>query len=419
MFRKFWLDVILSTIFIFGLMGLFQSVTAFKIFDVFDPIGTAFDDMEFTDIVFSQLRDDPVADDRIVLVNLGDSRQVSRGEIGMMLQIISQYKPACIGIDSFFYLPHEDDPEGDMMLMAGLESVDNLVLAEKLMPHPEDPTKDTVAYSWEVFNSFASSNAFVNFITDAETQEDLKMCREFNPTFDIQGEQHYAFAVELAAQYDSLAAADFVARGNEIEVINYRGNVLDYGATKFGTKYFALDVPDVFNENFVPEMIEGKIVVFCFLGVILGDRESLEDKFYTPLNSKYIGRAFPDMYGGVVHANIISMILNRDYINNMSDMAGYLFAIILCFLNVTLFTFIYKKVPQWYDGITKLFQLFELGVLVYGVLFILELNNFKAEIGLAMAAVALAGDSIEVYHGVVKNIFSKEGRKALFTVDKL
>ena len=303
--------------------------------------------------------------------------------------------------------------------MAGLESVDNLILAEKLLPDPEDPSNDTIAFSWEVFNSFASENAFVNLITDAEVQEDLKMCREFSPKYDLKGDQRVAFAVAMAAQYDSAAAAEFLARDNEVEIINYRGNVLDYGATKFGNKYYALDVPDVFDENFTPDIIEGKVVMFCYLGRWLGDRESFEDKFYTPLNETYIGRAFPDMYGGVVHANIISMILNRDYIVDMSDNAGYVFAIILCFLNVALFSLIYKKIPKWYDGITKLFQLLEIGVLSYGVIYILELYSFKAEIGVAMAAVALAGDSLEVYYGVVKNSFTKEGRKSLFKVDKL
>ncbi|WP_258098844.1 CHASE2 domain-containing protein [Marinoscillum pacificum] len=416
MFRKFWLDVIFGTIFIFGLMGLFNSFTAFKIFDVFDPIGNAFGDMELTDIVFSQLRDDPVADDRVVLVNLSN---LSRGEIGMMLQIIAKYNPACIGIDSFFYDPHEDDPEGDMMLMSGLESVENLILAEKLLLDEEDPTNDTVAYSWEVFNSFANHNAFVNLVTDADTQEELKMCRTFIPQQEINGVNHVAFAVKMAEQYDSLAAADFLARNNLEEIINYRGNVLDYGATKFGNKYYALDVADVFEENFTPDIIEDKVVMFCYLGRYLGDRESFEDKFYTPLNEIYIGRAFPDMYGGVVHANIISMILNRDYIDDMSDGAGYIFAIVLCFLNVALFSLIYRKIPKWYDGITKLFQLLEIGVLTYGVIYILELYSFKAEIGVALAAVALAGDSLEVYYGVVKNSFTKEGRKSLFKVDKL
>ena len=415
MFRKFWLDVIFGTAFIFGMMGVFQSFTAFKVFDVFDPIGQAFGDMEFTDIVFSQLRDDPVGDDRVVLVNLSN---LQRGEIGMMLQIISQHNPAVIGIDSFFYTPKEDTL-GDMMLMEGMASVEHLVLASKLLPDPVDPAKDTIEYSWELFNSFAERTAFVNLVTDAEVQEDLKMCREFYPKFDIGGEQQIAFAVQLASYLDSAAAAEFLARNNETEVINYRGNVLDYGATKFGNKYFALDVPDVFGENFVPDMIEGKIVMFCFLGKHLGDRESFEDKFYTPLNQKYIGRAFPDMYGGVVHANIISMILNRDYINSMSENMGYVFAILICFLNVALFSLVYKKIPKWYDGITKLFQLLEIGVLVFGVIYILELYSFKADIAVGMVAVALAGDALEVYYGVVKNSFTKEGRKSLFKVDKL
>jgi len=48
MFRAFWIDVILGTLFIFGLMGLFASITTFKIFDVFDPIGDALADMETT-----------------------------------------------------------------------------------------------------------------------------------------------------------------------------------------------------------------------------------------------------------------------------------------------------------------------------------------------------------------------------------
>ncbi len=415
MFKKFWLDVILGTVFIFGMMGLFGSMTAFKIFDVFDPIGQALGEMELTDIVFSQLRDDPVADDRVVLVNLSD---LQRGDIGMMLQIISQHNPAVIGIDSFFYNPKEDTL-GDMMLMEGLASAPNLVLASKLFPHEIDPTQDSIIYSWEVFNSFAASNGFANLITDAQVQEDLKMCREFYPQFDIQGEQQIAFAVEMASYYDSAKAARFLERGNEVEVINYRGNVLDYGATKFGSKYYALDVPDVFEGNFVPEMIEGKIVMFCYLGKWLGDRESLEDKYYTPLNTKYAGRAFPDMYGGVVHANAISMILNEDYIDAMSDEAGYIFAVIICFLNVALFSLIYKKLPKWYDGITKLFQLMEIAFFVFANIYVLEFYSFKLEIGLGMVAVALAGDALEVYYGVVKNSFTKEGRKSLFKMDKL
>lgn len=415
MFRKFWLDVIFATIFIFGLLAFFRSFTYFKIFDVFDPIGEAFGDMEVTDVVFSQLRDDPVGDDRIVLVNMGT---VSRGELGIMLQIISKYNPAVVGIDSFFYYPKEDTL-GDQMLIEGLASVENLILASKIYPHDTDPSKDSLAFSWDVFNSYATSNAFVNLVTDAADQESLKMCRTFVPKFDMKGEEIHAFSVKMASALNPQAAQRFLDRDNEVEIINYRGNVLDYGATKFGTKYFALDVPDVFNENFTPDLIEGKIVMFCFLGDYLGDRESLEDKFYTPLNQKYIGRSFPDMYGGVVHANIISMILNEDYINTMSENWSYVLAVVLAFLNAALFSLIYKKIPVWYDGSTKLIQLLELGLLTFGMIYVLDYYSFKLNLGASLVAIAIMGDGLEVYYGVVKNSFTKRGRRALFKVDKL
>ena len=169
----------------------------------------------------------------------------------------------------------------------------------------------------------------MNLITDAKEQEDLKMCREFFPKQMVGEQEEIAFAAKLASYLDPEAAERFLERGNDVETVNYRGNVLDYGATKFGTKFFALDVQDVFEENFTPDLVEGKIVIFCFLGKYLGDRESFEDKFYTPLNEKYIGRAFPDMYGGVIHANIVSMILNEDYINALDDNIEIILAIIL------------------------------------------------------------------------------------------
>ena len=413
MFRKFWLDVILATLFIFGMMGALSSFTAFKIFDVFDPIGEAFSDMEVTDIVFSQLRDEPVADDRIILVNMGT---LPRPDIGIMLQIISQYNPKVIGMDSFFYFPK--DSIGDSVLEEGFASVDNLVMASKLLHNPETDKFDSIAYSWPQFAMYGDPG-FANLVTDAEVQEDLKMCREFVPQQVALGENQHSFAVKLASYYDPEAAARFLERGNEVETINYRGNVLDYGATKFGTKFFALDVQDVFEENFTRDLIEDKIVIFCYLGDYLGDRRAIEDKYFTPLNEKYIGRAYPDMFGGVIHANIVSMILNEDYIDAMNDISEIILAIVLCFLNVALFSLIYRRIPRWYDGITKLFQIIEMGFLVYIMIVVLDQNSFKIELGLALFAVGISGDSLEVYYGVVKNIFTREGRRSLFKIDKL
>lgn len=407
---------------------MFASLTAFKIFDLFDPIGAAFADMEMTDVVFSQLRDQPVVDERIVMVNVGNR---SRFEIGMMLDSINQHQPLAIGMDIFYDMPKEEDPMGDSVLIAALNRIDNLVMPLKALYVDSADIFDKHV-SWEPFNESADM-AHVNLVTDADVQEDLKMCREFFPSVPIgaKGEETRvpAFSVQLASYMDKGKADAFLESAKEVEVINYRGNIIDYGATKFGSMFFALDHYEIlepyFNEEtytyerrYIPEIITGKIVIFCFMGEHLGDREALEDKYFTPLNATYVGRAFPDMYGGVIHANIISMILNEDYIHQLKEWQSLALGIFICFLNVMAFSWIYKKIPRWYDGVTKLIQAVEFMFIVLMLIYIMELYNFKLDLTLGLAAVALAGDGLEVYFGVVKNSLTREGRKELFRVSK-
>ncbi len=416
MFRKFWLDTILATLFIFAVGGIITFVSGFKIFDVFDPIGEAFDDMELTDIVFSQLREDPVAEERVVLVNIG---QVSRMEIGEMLNIINEYNPRAVGIDTFFDSP-KPDTLGDLILEMAFANTENLIMPSKILFSMDGPEYDSLHYSHWMFMQHADDTAYVNLLAaNAKVQEDLKMNRQFVPSDMVQGEQQIAFSVKLASYYDPEKAEKFLERGNQFEVVNFRGNVLDYGATAFGNKFFALDIPDVYERNFTPDMIEDKIVIFAYLGRYLGDRESFEDKFYTPLNKKYIGRSFPDMYGGVIHANIVSMILNEDYVDEMNEHAELILAIFLCWLNVALFSYIYHRIPKWYDGTTKLIQLVEIMLLMGLMIGVFHKFSFKMDLFIAVAVIALAGDALEVYFGVIKNAFTREGRRQLKDINKL
>ena len=413
MFRKLWLDVILGTLFIFGLMGLFKSVSAFRIFDIFDPIADAMGDFQVTDIVFSQLREDPVADDRIVLVNIGAE---TRGTLGIMVDKVSQYNPAALAMDTFFYV--ERDTLEDMILEGALNSVENLIMVSKMLVN-DNGIADTVFYSHPKFiqNSVA---AHANLDAIASSQDELKFCRQFWPRrYDQEGNEHIALGIKLASFLDPEKAEKYLARNNEIELINFKGNVLDFGASKFGTKYVALDWQDVLEENFTPETIEGKLVIFCYLGDYLDDRTSFEDKYITPLNAVYAGRTLPDMYGGVIHANIASMVLSDDPVDNMPHDLEIILAIVLCFLNVTLFSIIYKKIPKWYDGSTKLIQLIELLFFYFLMVQIFDKYNYHADLTIALIAIALAGDALEVYYGVIKNTFTKEGRRALFKTERL
>ena len=55
------------------------------------------------------------------------------------------------------------------------------------------------------------------------------------------------------------------------------------------------------------------------------------------MNERPAGRTYPDMYGIVVHANVISMILRRDYIHDAPSWLNILISILVAYFNVALF----------------------------------------------------------------------------------
>lgn len=415
--RKFWLDCVIATGFVFLIMwGLF-SLTQLNIFNAFDTIGEALTDVELTDYVFSGLRDEPKVDENIVVVNIG---RLNRRGIAEQLRIISKYHPKIIGIDGFFdcssglrdtvNCPNLKDTLGNLMLSEAIREAKNVVLVSKVLQR--DTTLkanqfDSLRRSDAIFLDYAYRDGFANLETEAAFQDDVKTCRNFNPSIKVKDKVHHAFSVELAMAFDPAKTKRFLDRNNYSEVINYRGNVFDiFGSTNYHQMFFTLDVSDVLTENFVPEMIKDKIVIFGFLGERLGD-PSWSDKFYTPLNKKMAGKANPDMFGAVVHANIVSMILNDDFVEKMAGWQEIVMAIFICLFNVALFSLINSNLPLWYDGITKLLQLIQL--LLYSILMVLIFHwySFKLNITLTLAAVALVGDVYEVYMSIIKNLYFK------------
>lgn len=415
--RKFWTDCVLATVLVFVSMWGLYGITQLQFFNAFDPIGQALGDVELTDYVFSTLREDPEVDQNIVMVNIGN---LSRRQIAEQIEIIRKYKPRVIGIDGFFdcstglrdtvNCPQLKDTFGNLMLSNAIQEAGNVVLVTKVLQSDTLSTPDTydsLRRSDSVFTANAGREGYASLDTDAAFQDDVKTCRLFNPTIVVNGKEHHAFSVEMAMLYDSAKTKKFLARDNYAEVINYRGNVYDiFGSTNYPQMFYTLDVEDVYTENFVAEMIKDKIVIFGFLGEYLGD-PSWADKFYTPLNKKLAGKANPDMFGAVVHANIVSMILNEDYVTQMEEWQEIAMAIVLCLLNVALFSLINIHLPSWYDGITKLLQLIQLLLYSSLMVMIFAWYSFKFNVTLTLAAVALVGDVYEIYMSVFKNIYYK------------
>jgi CHASE2 domain-containing sensor protein len=438
--RKFWIDSTIATSFVFLMLLAIVEVSQFNIFNVFDPLGKALGDMEITDITFSQLRlKVPPVDENITVINIGN---LSRAELAQQIRVIAALKPKVIGIDSFFdcgncgggpvdslCCPKAYDTLSNLLLGSAIADAGNVVLVTKLLQtkglikkYGSDIVKfDSLEQSDKLIRGSAFEG-FANLETNADHQEDLKTCRRFNPLRQMeQGDTQLAFSVKIAMLFDSAKTKKFLSRGKQSEVINYRGNVPDpykASAEGFGNRYIYLDWYQPFDTaSFLKSIITDKIVLFGFMGNDMNDT-SWDDKFITPLNKQFAGKTRPDMYGVVVHANIISMILNEDYVDELAEWQQVGIAIIVCFLNVMLFGWITRKIPVWFDGLSILLQLVQIVMCTFLMMYVLSWFNFKLNMTYTLAALALVGTCFEIYHGVIKALFERVKKSRLFTRKK-
>lgn len=407
---SYWIKSFFATVFIFLFLGFAGKFLA--IFDFLDPIGEALEGYEITDQVFSNptWREIPPAEEDIVIVNIGN---LSRREIAQQINIINQYNPKVIGLDAIFRTL-KPDTLGDIMLADALANSPNMVMYEKLIDPDENGVWHDNILCAPIFRQNHPTASVNLIIENADAQQfNFKTCRSFFPREYLQNKETneidtvLAFGVALAKYLKPENVDALFARGNEEELINYKGNVIDFGRTRLGTRFFALDAYQVIDLEFDPELLKDKIVLMGFLGASFDDTRSFEDKYFTPLNAIQAGRANPDMFGVVVHANIISMILQNDYIDTMSVWSSWILAAVVCFLNVLLFTIIYYKFSDWYDGSTKLLQLAQALLFVFIIILSFHFYNFKLNLTITIIVVLLSGDVLEVYYGFIMNAYCR------------
>lgn len=438
---KFWLHCFLNTLFTFGILAGLYGITQLNFFNAFDPLGKALGDMELTDIAFSQLREDPPIDTNIVIVNIG---YLSRGDIGRQIMTLNQFKPKVIALDIIFACdgglrdsvncPQAFDTMNNMIFATAVqEAGDRMVLAEKLWQ-----SKSLIKQygDIDIYDSIEHTDAelrgkayegFVNLETEADHQEDLKVCRTYNPKMDmVHGSRELAFSTMIAMRYDSAKTKRYLERNEHSEVINYRGNIVDWhGASSYPGRYAVLDADQALDTTqFVTSMIKDKIVILGFLGADLRDT-SWDDKFITPLNKNYAGKTRPDMYGVVVHANAVSMILNEDYITDISGTDEMIIAFIVCFLNVALFSLIVMKLPRWFDALSIFIQFFQILVFSFLMIYLFSWIDLKLNLTITLAIVALVGTCFEIYNsvlmtslGVLKNKWITKEKKQVLTTQE-
>ncbi len=129
------------------------------------------------------------------------------------------------------------------------------------------------------------------------------------------------------------------------------------------------------------------------------------------LNSKVAGRANPDMFGTVIWANIMAMILNNDYIRELSTTEEFVVALLACLFHVALLLVIFQRWPIWYDVCAVGLIISQLAV--YSLLrFNLFVHfNLRMNLVITVTSLAIAGISVTVYKELWPQVRGKLIRK--------
>ena len=369
--------------------------------DFIDPISETFADFEITDLVFSKLRTNQEIDTNIVIVSIGT---LPRAGIAEQIRLIQLYQPKVIGIDAFFW--KRKDSLIDQELINSLKDYNNVVVVTKLDSldtSSEAETKDwkVLKTSFSEFHSTAKSSGFANMYSDED--KGFRTIRGFVPSQTVKGKKVNNFAVEVAKIFDSNSVQLLHRRNKEVEVINYRGD---------HNSFYFFDYDQITPETDL-QIVKDKIVLLGFVDNRFSDETgykvisgSVEDAFFTPMNKKYVGKTYPDMYGVVVHANVISMILHKQYIDKIPKYLSLIVVFIFTYFSIVLLTYLYNKFKKYYDTVALVTQIFMSTSLMFIFLLIFDTFNFDADFTLVFAilGVLINLNGLEIYFGLVTQV---------------
>ena len=335
-----------------------------------------FADFDIYDLYYSGRHKHNVKrDPNIILIETG----ADRSEIADQINLLNTCNPKVIGLDIFF--DKASDSAADLKLNQALHAKTNMVFARRF--------ENKAGFIPNIFcNQTGKDNCgHANFVG-----HEFSVIRSYSPCFEIDGEKQYAFTSYLAEIYDPNSFKRLLHRNNNLELINYVGNLESF------TTFSKEELIEYHLSEQLQNIIKDKIVL---LGFFVKDTQQnpfiLRDLHFTPLNERVSGKSFPDMYGVVVHANILSMVLSGKYATLASTFSTYLIAIVLTWaFNFYIISRFQKKAHPSH-GKLLLIQFLGILVILYIFLQIFNLFLFKVPLEPIMIAMVLSLEMLGLY----------------------
>ncbi len=400
----FNIDNVIVVIIIFIVIEHF---TIYKNLDFLNPFINIAEELDITDVVFSKIRNDGryKTDSNIVLVNLGD---LNRRGIAKLINTINKYEPAVVCLDVF--LKKRKTNEQDVPLRNALNNTKNLIMPSKLIYSSEHKS----FISFETSNPFFIENAtlaYANLIIDDfdyfdnEQERELarkwyaKTIRRVSTRLKVNGELSYNMDATIVRFYAPDKFEKLVQRKDSVELIDYKRNI---------DKYITFDIKDIFEDDSDKlSVIKDKIVMVGFMGP---DLQTLvnEDLYFTPLNPQYIGKSFPDMYGVVVHANVVSMILDESYFYEFPENVNFALKIIILYIMMTGLSFLRFKFDLMYEPLSITLVFASLVAWFVFMLYLFNVHNLYFELTDLFFYILLAVPIFELYQDSFKPMTLKK-----------
>jgi CHASE2 domain-containing sensor protein len=372
------------TIILFALIGLFSRIPIDWHF--LNPLGGSVQDYDITDIVYSQIRDKTIELDKdIVLINTG---QPDRVKIARMLDRIREAGATVIGVDVYF--PDLIDPYADSLLAAALKAGgERIVLAQALGSY--DPSLDQFEFMPFTHPDFSGHNrrGFINFPGNP-----TRTIRYFSPKENGPNGPVFAFASELIRQADPDAFQIMTTKQDPVLRIHY---------TATEDHFIRLEPEDVLDTTSdLRARLKDKIVIMGYSGRDEWNDPML-DRHYTPMNPHYTGKSPPDMFGFVIHANIVKMILDDQYIKKVPLWITFLLAFFICYLNVLFPMWIHGRFYAIYYLVSRLLQVLQLGIFFFLIAWLYDQYLIKLDFSLGFLALALVVDAQVTYTALYRH----------------
>lgn len=382
-------DSIAATAAVFLVMAAFAYIP-FNL-KILNPLKHGLKDFQFSDIYYSQIQEEAPIDTNIVIVNIGYN---NRFQIAQQLATVKKHNPAVIALDVLFRSNKE--PIIDSLLEAEINSSPNIVMASYLKgedDHHKFTEIDTTALQFKNKNW-----GFINFVGKDETYP----VRKIKPIYALGEETENSFAAAIAQKFDAKAYETLKSRGKDFEIINY---------TRKQEQYVVIDVDEL--ETTDLSILNGKIVLMGFLGPHL-ETKVLEENRFTPMNKKFSGKSFPDMYGIVIHANFLSSILAADYINKVPFWLSIVIGFIICFIHIYFFIKYYIRHHKFYHLVTKIIQLLTFILMIYASFMFLSAFGLDVDMAAILGSIALSVDVLYFYDGFATWMKEKTGYSTVF-----